>query len=485
MCIINNKSVKTFSTVRPERFPISLDLDATVRSVVDSTPGTVYCRRPTDSQAVESASAGVRDLTGYAPEELAGDDRGWLDIVHEEDRTALVEAVAGVPTTPATEHTYRIRTAGGRERWVRDRFHSTSDGRHVEGFVVDVTEQMTGRQELQADAKLLDAVFESIPVHTYVKDREGRHQRVSEHLGIADKLLGNTDSDLDIVSEQHARQAHEADMQVIEEGESITDREEYLPGIDQWNLTSKVPLYVDGEVAGLIGVSRRITERKRTERELQLKTERLEEFVDTVTHDIKNPLSVARGYVDLALEDEADEQHLQEVAQSLDRIDEIIDDVLTLSRTGYVDLDTETVSLAGVCRTAWQNVVSSSASLSIREEEAEFVADRSQLLRIFENLFRNALDHCGDDVSILVEALYDPSGRTVGFAIEDDGPGIPSDERDCVFDTNYTIDDGGSGFGLSIVDDIVDAHGWSIDIIESETGGARFEITGVQPSTES
>ena len=476
--------MKTFSTVRLVAFSITFDPDATVRSVIDSTPGTVYCRRPGDSHAVESASDGVRDLTGYAPEELAGDDRGWLDIVHEDDCTALIEAVEAGSTAPATEHTYRIRTAGGRERWVRDRFHSTSDGRCVEGFVVDVTERMTDRQELQAEAKLLDAVFESIPVHTYVKDREGRHQRVSDHLGIADELLGNTDSDLEIVSEQHASQAHEADMRVIEEGESIIDTEEYLPGIDQWNLTSKVPLYVDGEIAGLIGVSRRITERKRTERELQLKTERLEEFVDTVTHDIKNPLSVARGYVDLALEAEADEQHLQEVAQSLDRVDEIIDDVLTLSRTGYVDLDTGTVSLAEVCRTAWQNVVSSSASLSIREEDAEFVADRSQLLRIFENLFRNAVDHCGDEVSITVEALYDPAGRTIGFAIEYDGPGIPSDDRDCVFETNYTIEEGGSGFGLSIVDDIVDAHGWSIGITESETGGARFEITGVQPSVE-
>jgi signal transduction histidine kinase len=63
--------------------------------------------------------------------------------------------------------------------------------------------------------------------------------------------------------------------------------------------------------------------------------------------------------------------------------------------------------------------------------------------------------------------------------VADDGPGIPADEREAVFDAGYSTAEEGNGFGLRIVDQVVAAHGWEIAVTESADGGARFEITGV------
>jgi len=79
-----------------------------------------------------------------------------------------------------------------------------------------------------------------------------------------------------------------------------------------------------------------------------------------------------------------------------------------------------------------------------------------------------------DAVTITVGDLSD------GFYLEDDGPGIPESEHDTVFDAGYTTSEDGTGFGLSIVERVAEAHGWEIRVGESEAGGARFEVTGVE-----
>jgi signal transduction histidine kinase len=110
------------------------------------------------------------------------------------------------------------------------------------------------------------------------------------------------------------------------------------------------------------------------------------------------------------------------------------------------------------------------------------VADETTLRQALENLYRNAAEHgtdgvdAGSDGSITVAVGATPDG----FYVADDGAGIPADERDQVFEHGYTTRSEGTGFGLSIVREIVEAHDWSITVTESEDGGARFEISGVE-----
>jgi signal transduction histidine kinase len=85
------------------------------------------------------------------------------------------------------------------------------------------------------------------------------------------------------------------------------------------------------------------------------------------------------------------------------------------------------------------------------------------------------VEHGGSDVTVRVGTLDDRPG----FYVEDDGPGIPEEVREEVFDRGVTTDDDGTGFGLAIVREIAEAHGWTVRATESDAGGARFEFTGV------
>jgi signal transduction histidine kinase len=108
------------------------------------------------------------------------------------------------------------------------------------------------------------------------------------------------------------------------------------------------------------------------------------------------------------------------------------------------------------------------------EAEVTIRADGSSLQQLFENLYRNAVEYGGDDVIVRVGEMND------GFFVADTGPGIPESERENIFEAGYSTTDNGTGFGLRIVNEIADAHGWEVAITESEEGGARFEITGVE-----
>jgi len=101
-------------------------------------------------------------------------------------------------------------------------------------------------------------------------------------------------------------------------------------------------------------------------------------------------------------------------------------------------------------------------------------ADADRLQRLFEKLFRNSVEHGGHDVTVTV------GNGAEGFYVEDDGPGVPADRRESVFDPGHSTTPSRTGFGLSIVREIVNAHGWTITVTEGSAGGARFEITGVE-----
>ena len=358
--------------------------------------------------------------------------------------------------------------------------------------------------EIENESNLLDQIFDQVPAHIFVKDTEGRHLKVSTHLTedqsesdddnddllvgsfTRENILGKRD--IDITDADHARQAYENDMRVVETGEPILRQEEYADDIDEWDLTSKVPWRgPDGEIRGLIGITQRITERKRAQQELERQNERLEEFASVVSHDLRNPLNVAQGWVAEAREESSD-PHLDRVADALDRMEELIDDLLALARTGHPVEEADDVDLAVMCEECWVTVETAEASLLV-EADRTIRADRARLRQLLENLFRNAVEHgstsnqsesddaaegAEESVTVTVGTLED------GFYVADDGLGIPEAEREDVFERGYTTARSGTGFGLSIVSEVADAHGWEVRVTDSETGGARFEFTGVE-----
>ena len=209
------------------------------------------------------------------------------------------------------------------------------------------------------------------------------------------------------------------------------------------------------------------------EQQLRQQNERLEEFASIVSHDLRNPLSVAKAGIEVAKR--KDGEGLGEVERAHSRMDTLIDDLLSLARTGQ-DIDPaalDSLSIAEAASHAWTAVETSEATLET-EGDGTVVADASRLQQLLENLYRNSIEHSDGPVTIRVGTLAD------GFYIADDGPGISPADRDAVFEAGYTTSDDGTGFGLRIVRTVADAHGWDAAVTESEAGGARIEITGVE-----
>jgi PAS domain S-box-containing protein len=226
----------------------------------------------------------------------------------------------------------------------------------------------------------------------------------------------------------------------------------------------------DGEVERFVAINTDVTERRERERELQRTNERLEQFATVVSHDLRNPLGVALGRTKLAQED-CDSEHLEAVHRALERMDAIVDDVLALARQGAADLERERVDIEALSRDCWRTVDTGDAELVVKDPPT-LRADTRRLRQLLENLFCNATEHAGDDVTVTVGRLPD------GFYVSDDGPGIPPEEHEEVFEHGYSTTDDGTGFGLSIVQAIAEVHGWTVDVTESAAGGAGFEVHG-------
>jgi len=214
------------------------------------------------------------------------------------------------------------------------------------------------------------------------------------------------------------------------------------------------------------------------EAEVARERDRLEEFASLVSHDLRNPLNVARGNLALITDrldsERTDQPELDAVIRSLDRMEALVDDMLTLARQGAAIDDLEWVSLESAATEAWDGVDTAAADLTVASD-CRLRADRSRLRQALENLFANAVEHAGESVRVIVGRLDDRGG----FYVADDGPGIPADRREEVFEVGVSTDPDGTGFGLKIVDEVTQAHGWTVTIATPEDGGTRFEFRDV------
>ncbi|WP_187367351.1 GAF domain-containing protein [Haloferax sp. KTX1] len=259
-----------------------------------------------------------------------------------------------------------------------------------------------------------------------------------------------------------------------------------------------VPLSPGEERGAGYAIYTDITERKTRESELERQNERLEEFANIVSHDLRNPLSVARGNLDLARET-GEETRFDTAERALEQMEQLIDDLLSLARRGQLVDETERVDLPAVAKQAWATTETADAELVICQSVV-VDADEDRLVELLANLFRNAVEHgstgnqtaSGDAVEHGSTGSRTPSddavehgGRGVrvevggvdgGFYVEDDGPGIEPERRDEVFEPGETTGDDGIGYGLAIVESIAEAHGWTAIVTSGTAGGARFEF---------
>jgi PAS domain S-box-containing protein len=335
------------------------------------------------------------------------------------------------------------------------------------------------RSQRQADLRderaFIEQALDTLGDVFYVIDSDGDMLRWNERLrevgGYDDEEIADM-RPMEFFPEDEREKIAAAIDETLTSGESSVEADfltadgERIP----YELTGRRLTDAEGEVIGLVGVGRDVSRQKERERELRRQNERLEEFASLVSHDLRNPLNIAMGHLSIA-RDERDSDSLRTVADAHERMRTLIDDLLELARGGE-DIEEAPVALAHVVDQSLESVDTGDASVDVDVTHTVH-ADESRLKQLVENLVRNASDHGGETVTVRIGDLED------GFYVEDDGPGVPGDERDAIFESGYSTGGEGAGLGLRIVARVVDAHDWEIAVSEGSDGGARFEITGV------
>jgi len=330
-------------------------------------------------------------------------------------------------------------------------------------------------------------IFEEL--HDGVVVLDGR-RRVADYNEAAQRLLG-----VDVESGDDADAVLPAGVSAALES---ADSDPVRVDDDRWVSVDRAP--VDTRGVGELVILRDVTELQRSRSRLDRKNERLERVADTVSHDLRNPVNVAEGHLELAA-DTGDAEHFERVQEALDRMDGIIAGTLRLARTDVHAPEKADVRLATTAEEAWRNVVTSDATLELDCGDAVVRADPDQLESVLENLFRNSVEHGStdpqnaersadavehgaandaEDVTVTVGLVADGDG----FYVADDGPGIPEDEREAAFERGYTTNTDGTGLGLAIVAEVADAHDWTVELADSGSGGVRLSVTNVDVAAE-
>jgi PAS domain S-box-containing protein len=400
-----------------------------------------------------------------------------FETFHPDDRGLLENQFnACFETGEPYEMDVRLTTPDGQQRWVTargERVTNNGSGEMVRGHIQDITERKEREQELQELKSRYETLAENFPggaVYLVDTDREFVHARGEElrRLGLShDDFEGKQPGG--IFPEKTADELCQYICEALD-GTANTFEQEYQ---GERYRAQTVPVRTgDEEIEYVMGVSQNITEEADDKRRLERQNERLEEFTGIVSHDLRNPLNVAEGHLELA-QDAHEGEHIRKASNAIERCQTLIEDLLTLAREGNKMAETDAVVIADLAEECWRTVETAGASLTVEAPQA-IEADRSRLRQLLENLYRNAVEHGGDDVRVSVDLMTD------GFAVADTGPGIPESDREEIFRAGYSTSKDGTGFGLRIVKQVANAHGWEVTVTESEQGGARFEFTGVQ-----
>lgn len=198
----------------------------------------------------------------------------------------------------------------------------------------------------------------------------------------------------------------------------------------------------------------------------------VEVYGEVLAHELRNHLEVAQSYLRLGATIEGNED-LERVEAALSRIEAVIAEAEAVAGRSVSESDRVSVDIGATAEQIWGQIDTDAAELVV-SNPGTVQAHHGMVDLLLENLFRNAVTHAGPDVEVTVGAFED------GFYVEDNGPGIPAADRDMVFEWGFPVGADRDGVGLAIVRRIAEAHGWSVEVTESSTGGARFEFGNVE-----
>jgi len=454
-------------------------------------------------------NSAYEDIWQSSRAQLEENATAFLDGVHPDDRDCVREAMAEVSAGETAEVEFRVTVGKDRLRWVRGHgepiVNESGTVVRVAGFVTDITATKQRQRELERSRNLLAHTEQLADTGGWeVDNRTGRLRWTDGTYAIHDlspdgAFDPTVDGAIEFYHPDDRGEIRRLVRRCVTEGEPFDTELRLITadGQQRWVRSTGEAVCEDGEIVRIQGAIRDITEQKTRQQELEQNNDRLDSFASIVSHDLQNPLNVAAIRLELARE-ERDSEHLDTAAAAIERSQALVDNLLVLSRNDKQVAEPEPVALADIAEDCWQTVETGESTLAV-DTRRTVRADRSRLRQLLENLVANAVEHGStspdshvpqdaaehgstspdshvpqDAVTVTVGDLDD------GFYVADDGTGIPEADREELFRAESLSTGTSSGFGLAIVQEVVAAHGWDISVGESDEGGARFEITGVE-----
>ncbi|MCU4751703.1 PAS domain-containing protein [Halobacteria archaeon AArc-curdl1] len=428
-------------------------------------------------------------FTGYDRDIVCGEPVATFvgDGVFERASSAAVDAVFEADREPNPVE-FSLETADGTRRVGESMLAPILDDGAIVG-TIGVAHDISARKRREQELVQFESILETAPVGMFVLDSEATISWANR--AFVDSLAEPAD---DIVGQPFPKLVERGYFKPEDVTEYVENVRHLLSsGTNEETLSHDVEFHTpdnnlrqydahlgllpleDGEFQGTVHAFRDVTEQRHSQRELERQNERLEQFASLVSHDLRNPLNVAQGYLEL-LETDCESGALEELQWSLGRMEALIGDVLELARQGQTVGERTHVPISALATGSWDAVDTGDATLKVTADGTLSV-DEGRVRALFENLFRNAIEHGaaeGKTLTITVGQLGSET-RGDGFFVEDDGRGFARSPEE-LFELGATTNPDGTGFGLRIVEQIADAHGWSIHTTASDAGGARFEF---------
>ena len=375
----------------------------------------------------------------------------------------------------------------------------------------EIEERVRVERELASERNLLQTLIDHLPDLVYVKDAESRfllgNTATLRSLGCSDMSALQGKTDFDFHARDMAERYRTDEGRLLDSGRPLLNKEEAIydqhANATTWLLSSKIPFRDHlGNVRGLVGIGRDITQIKQAEEELQRLNQQLQEasqhktdFLSSMSHEIRTPLNATIGYVSLALSVLRNTvpveqlENLIKAERSSRTLLQLINDVLDFSKieAGKMDVLIEEFDLADlledVAITAEGLLLDKPVEIrsDIAEDLPEVESDYTKVKQMLNNIIGNAIKFTSEGY-VAVRARTHEHGRTIRIEIEDTGGGIPQEKLATIFESYAQADSsvkkqfGGTGLGLAITKTFCDMLGIEIDV-ESEVGkGTLFRL---------
>ncbi len=379
----------------------------------------------------------------------------------------------------------------GKDYWTETRkipiFEDSGRVFRVITIISDHTEKMQYQENLKLMNKQMQALIQAIPDVVYFKDPDGKNLIINkayeELTGLEGKdIIGKTDDQ--ILPPELAKYCMESDERIKAAGKPVSIEEKTTDRLNQEIIfeTTKVPITDEnGSITGLVGISRDVTLQKKTEEILIQKNNELDDFAYRVSHDLKSPLTLIRGYLEAIKEDpEILNKYLPVMARQTERLLYFIDNVLRLSRAGRIISRKQSLNPEEMIRKAFEfqkETHKIPCELKISSPLPVITLDPDAMKQVFSNLIENSFKYRDKaKIYVVIEVKGFVEGKSGFLSIRDNGMGIEGRNVENIFNPGVALSrNKGTGFGLAIVKKIVEAHEGTIKAIsDGKNNGTEF-----------